>query len=537
MKKQTIWFGMMLALMAIALLTPIGAFAAGRPDHDALPAPDPEALTTIVEFTGHVERKDATIPGDWVIDGRTVHVSHQTYFNVSPATILLGDYVQVIAKQKPDGVLLALSIRKMQDQREVHFTGVIEEIADARWVVDGKTVLIVESTVILGDEPDVGDIADVLANETADGLVARRIVVTPGAHAIFFPGIIKEMAEDAWVIQTPAGEKSVKITADTVIEGDAPDVGDMVKVWANVTPEGLIATRIHVKDAPDEVHFRGRIQEMNDDSWVVAYQRVKITEDTVIEGDEPHVGDVAEVWAAPTSDGLVAARIVVTSPTRYAIVRGVVESISDTLWVIDGREVGVNEDTKIIGHPEVGDQVIAVAQVADDGSLMARSIHKIPNTPPQDRVVFSGFITEIQEPGNEGDPTMWVVTSRLEHNGEAQTWTVWVSDETDIVPDDADVQVGSWVKGYGETNEDGSVNALGVQVVAAPRISFAGEIQQRPKTGVIGDWVIEGVTVHVTDDTRVVGDPANWNGYAQGYGSLKPDGSVTAIVIGPMPGH
>lgn len=537
MKKQTIWFGMMLALMAIALLTPIGAFAAGRPDHDALPAPDPEALTTIVEFTGHVERKDATIPGDWIIDGRTVHVSHQTHFNVSPATILIGDYVQVIAKQKPDGVLLALSIRKMQDQREVHFTGVIEEIADAQWVVDGKTVLIVESTVILGDEPDVGDIADVLANETADGLVARRIVVTPGAHAIFFPGIIKKMAEDAWVIQTPAGEKSIKITADTVIEGDTPDVGDRVKVWANVTPDGLIATRIHVKDAPHEVHFRGRIQEMNDDSWVVAYQTVKITEDTVIEGDEPHVGDVAEVWAAPTPDGLVATRIVVTSPTRYAIVRGVVESISDTLWVIDGREVGVNEDTKIIGHPEVGDQVIAVAQVADDGTLMARSIYKIPNMPPQDRVVFSGFITEIQEPGNEGDPTMWVVTSRLEHNGEAQTWTVWVSDDTDIVPDDADVQVGSWVKGYGEPNEDGSVNALGVQVVAAPRISFAGEIQQRPKTGVIGDWVIEGVTVHVTDDTRVVGDPANWNGYAQGYGSLKPDGSVTAIVIGPMPGH
>ena len=264
---------------------------------------------------------------------------------------------------------------------------------------------------------------------------------------------------------------------------------------------------------------------------------VAITEDTVIEGDDPSVGDIAEVWATPTADGLVATRIVVTATNRYAVVRGVVESISDTLWVIGGHEVGVNEDTKIVGNPQVGDQVIAVVRTEDDGSLMARSIHKIPEAPPKDRVVFSGFITEIQEPANEGDPTMWVVTSSIEHNGQAQTWTVWITEDTDISPEDADVKVGSWVKGYGEPNEDGSVNALGVQVVAAPRVSFAGEIQQQPESGVIGDWVIEGVTVHVTDETRVVGDPADWNGYAQGYGTLNPDGSVTAIVIGPMPGH
>jgi hypothetical protein len=398
-------------------------------------------------------------------------------------------------------------------------------------------VLITENTVIVGDEPDVGDIADVVANETDDGLVAKRIVVVAARRSVFFPGVIKEMNDDAWVILTPAGEKTVGITADTVIEGDTPDVGDRVKVWANVTTDGLVATRILVKDTPREVHFRGRIQEMNDDSWVVAYQTVAITEDTVIEGDDPSVGDIAEVWATPTADGLVATRIVVTATNRYAVVRGVVESISDTLWVIGGHEVGVNEDTKIVGNPQVGDQVIAVVRTEDDGSLMARSIHKIPEAPPKDRVVFSGFITEIQEPANEGDPTMWVVTSSIEHNGQAQTWTVWITEDTDISPEDADVKVGSWVKGYGEPNEDGSVNALGVQVVAAPRVSFAGEIQQQPESGVIGDWVIEGVTVHVTDETRVVGDPADWNGYAQGYGTLNPDGSVTAIVIGPMPGH
>ncbi len=528
---------MLLTLSVMAFLAPVGVFAAGRPDHGMLPDPDPDAVASIIEFTGQVESKDAAIPGDWVIDGRTVHVSRWTHFNASPATILIGDHVEVRAEQRPNGVLLAISIKETQGPTQVHFTGVIEEIADDYWGVDGKTVRIVENTIILGDEPDVGDIADVVVYETNDGLVAKRIVVVTGTQSIFFPGFIKEMTEDAWVIQTPAGEKNVTITKDAVIEGDTPDVGDRVKIWAKVTADGLVAIRILVKDVPSEAHFRGRIQEMNDDFWVVAYQTVTVSEDTVIEGDDPHVGDAAEVWALSTADGLVATRILVTSTTRYAIVRGAVESISDALWVIGGRKVDVNEDTKILGHPEIGDQVIAIVRVQDDGSLMARSIHKIPDMPPQDRVVFAGFIVKIKDPPQEGDPTMWVVTSSFEHNGKAQTWAIWVSDETDIVPDDAHVQVGSWVKGYGETNEDGSINALDVQVVAAPRVSFAGEIQQKPGTGVIGDWIIEGVTVHVTDNANVVGDPSNWNGYAQGYGVLHPDGSVTAIVIGPMPGH
>lgn len=536
MKKQKIWFGMFVVILAVILLIPASVFAAGRPGHGIRPDPG-IVMTDAIEFSGQVESKDATIPGDWVIDGRTVHVTIQTRFNTSPATIQVGDYVEVKADQQADGTLLALEIKKVQGPTEVHFTGVINEIADGYWVVDDKTVAITDHTIILGDHPDVGDLADVVANDTDNGLVAKRIVVVDANRSVHFPGVIKEMAADAWVITTPAGDKTVAITADTVIEGDTPDVGDRVKVWADVTADGLVATRIMVQNTPSEVHFKGRIQEMNDDSWVVAYQTVAITADTSMEGDEPHVGDVAEVWATPTADGLVATRIVVTSTTRFAIVRGAVESQSDTLWVINGHEVGVNESTKIVGNPQVGDQVIAVVRVEDDGSLMARSIHKVPQAPPQDRVAFSGFITEIQEPANEGDPTMWVVASSVKHNGEAQTWTVWVSADTDIVPEGAEVQVGAWVKGYGEPNDDGSVNALGVQVVAAPRVSFAGEIQQQPESGVIGDWVIQGVTVHVTDATRIVGSPDAWNGYAQGYGALNPDGSVTAIVIGPMPGH
>ncbi len=530
MKKHTIWFGLLVAVLALTLLIPASVFAAGRPGHGTLPDPG-DLMNVTIEFSGQVESKADAIPGEWVIDGRTVQVTPQTAFNVNPVTIQVGDYVEVRAEVGDFGNLTALAINKVQGPNDVHFTGVIQEITDAYWIVDDTKVLITDQTVILGDHPDVGDIADVMARETDDGVEAKRIVVVDAEQTVQFPGVIKEMNDDSWLIGTPAGDQTVIITADTRIVGDTPDVGDMVKVWANVTADGLVATRIQVTDIPPEVHFKGRIQEITDEYWVVAYQKVTITQDTVIEGDEPHVGDIAEVWGEATADGIVATRIMVTATNRFAIVRGYVEEQTDAYWVISGRTVNVTEDTKIVGNPQIGDQVIAVVRVEDDGSLTARSIHKVPEAPPENRVTFSGFITEIEE----GNPAKWVVTSSYTHNGEAKTWVVWVSDETEIVPEGAEVQVGSWVKGYGEPNEDGSVNALGVQVVAAPRVSFAGEIQQKPESGVVGDWVIQGVTVHVTDATRVIGNPDNWDGYAQGYGTLNPDGSIDATVIGPMP--
>ena len=524
MNKQRIWFSLFIAMLVMALLIPASAFATGGPD----PAPGEDVVIT---FVGPVNSKSDSIPGPWVIAGRTVQVTRQTAFNVDPSEIQVGDVVEVNARVGHQGALTALAINKVQVRQTVHFSGVIQEITDAYGMVGDRKVTIVEETVIVGDEPDVGDMADVVAQETDDGLVARRIVVVDADQTVHFPGVIKEMHDDAWLIATPAGDKRVLITEDTVIEGDDPDVGDGVNVWAQATSEGLVATRIHVTDRPSQVHFMGRIQEIADDYWVVARQKVLLTPDTEIQGPEPQVGDLAEVWGEPTADGVVASRIRVISRHRFTVIRGVVEAQSETEWVIDGRTVHVNEKTRITGDPQVGDQVVAVVQAEEDGSFTARSIHKIPQSPPQDRVTFSGFVTEIEE----GSPTKWVVTRTATPNREAATWVVWVSESTQIWPKDAEVEVGSWVKGFGEPNEDESVNALAVRVVDAPRAAFAGEIQQQPASGVIGDWVIDGVTVHVTDATRVIGAPEDWGGYAQGYGVLNPDSSIDAIVIGPMP--
>jgi predicted RNA-binding protein (virulence factor B family) len=380
MKKYAKWLGIVIVLLSLLMLLPSNALATSN--HTS-PWPWPTPINfafEITTFSGEVESlPDGLVPGEWVIAGKTLYVGFGTRFNVSPATIQVGDTVQVKAFKKQDGTLIALQILKI-NPNEVKFVGVIEEINDSFWVVDGRTVIITDETVFHGDSPDVGDYAGVLAEETEEGLVAEHIMVVDAVRAVIhFPGVIRSMDESSWVVATPAGDKTITITEDTVMQGDEPDVGDRVKVWASVTlEEELIATRIVVTDTPSEVHFKGRIQEIATDYWIVARQMVLITEETTIEGDEPSVGDVAEVWATPTEDGLVGTRILVTSLQQFSVIQGVIESQEDDVWVIAGSSVVITIDTKIIGNPQVGDTVVAVVHTDADGIMVARNITKIP---------------------------------------------------------------------------------------------------------------------------------------------------------------
>ncbi len=383
MKSYAKWLGILVLLLAFLAIVPIGASAAAPGFPGPWPWFNPNTFPfEIVEFSGQVESLPAAIvPGEWIVAGQKVNVDFNTRFNVSPATIQVGDYVAVQAVKNLDGSQTALRIVKFYPN-EVRFAGIINEMGDGYWVVGDKTVIITDKTLIVGDHPDVGDKAGVVADQTPDGLVARHIAVADADRTIQFPGVIREMNDGSWVIATPAGDKTVTVNEDTVIEGDTPDVGDRVHVWATVTTDlEVIAVRIRVTDTPSEVHFKGRIQEMGDGYWMIGRQKVLITDETSIEGDEPSVGDLAEVWAQPTEDGLVGKRIVVTALNQVSVIQGVVESQSDTVWVIAGQSVVVTAETKIVGHPQVGDTVAAVVHKEADGTLVAHNISRVPQVP------------------------------------------------------------------------------------------------------------------------------------------------------------
>ncbi len=139
---------------------------------------------------------------------------------------------------------------------------------------------------------------------------------------------------------------------------------------------------------------------------------------------------------------------------------------------------------------------------------------------------FSGVIESLPATGLIGD---WVVSGT----------TVHVTDATEIDTENGAIAVGATVDVEGTAETDGSVTASQVSVQSASdddsfgEVSFYGTVESMPASGSVGDWVVSGTTVHVTDATEIntengvlgVGSSAEVQGLAES------DGSVTASSI------
>ena len=115
--------------------------------------------------------------------------------------------------------------------------------------------------------------------------------------------------------------------------------------------------------------------------------------------------------------------------------------------------------------------------------------------------------------------------------------TVHVSNSTVIDQTAGPVVVGAHVEVEGTRQGDGSMNAAKIEVKARrERVPFkriVGAVQSLPNTtNLIGDWVVNGITVHVGERTRidhehgaiVVGTIVEVIGVSQSDGSLNARG-------------
>jgi hypothetical protein len=136
-------------------------------------APAPETIS----FAGMVQSKSQA---EWTIDGHTVSVTAQTQIEGSIQT---GDTVDVSAERMADGSLRAQKISLVQSNwdgggdsgESYEFTGRVESISSAQWVIAGRVVLIDSHTDIEGS-PEVGDRVQVKVFTKADGsLQAEKI--------------------------------------------------------------------------------------------------------------------------------------------------------------------------------------------------------------------------------------------------------------------------------------------------------------------------------------------------------------------------
>lgn len=158
---------------------------------------------------------------------------------------------------------------------------------------------------------------------------------------------------------------------------------------------------------------------------------------------------------------------------------GKVERIGAS-WRIAGRSFLTNENTIIVGHPQVGDWVAFEARILPDGARFADRIVLVARA-PENRFEFSGTVGAIGE-------TEWTIAGRV----------VRVDEQTEI---DNNIQVGDQVEVKGGIAQDGMLWAAQISLVEEPELTFKFIGITESITDTV--WTISGITVTVDASTQI----------------------------------
>ena len=134
---------------------------------------------------------------------------------------------------------------------------------------------------------------------------------------------------------------------------------------------------------------------------------------------------------------------------------------------------------------------------------------------------FTGVIESLPASGLVGD---WTVSGTVVH----------VSDATEVNQDAGAAVVGATVDVEGSQETDGSVTADQIEVKEAADddslgdVEFHGTIESLPDPYPVGDWVVSGRTVHVTDLAVIENDAENGDGGGGGDAMTGDQGTDTS---------
>ena len=297
---------------------------------------------------------------------------------------------------------------------------------------------------------------------------------------------------------------------NTVIVGN-PQVGDLVRVQGHLLADGgrVADLIVLLQQAPtNRFTLTGVVETVGASAWIVAGQTIVVNTETEIDEDIV-VGDEVRVEGIIAPGGtLIAQQIIFNEvpegfPFHFA---GVVQSISAEVWVISGQTIDLDEDSQVIGSPEVGDVVAVHGLILDDDIWLAHAIRLLEDQEPD--FDFTGTVNSI-------DP--WVV-SGIGFN--TAPWTV-------IEPD---INVGDLVRVRGTISTDGTWVATSIQLLDDPDsqiISIVGTVAS------IDPWVINGLTLIVDGSTIIMGD-VGVGTVVRAQIELLPDGTWHVLRIRPV---
>ncbi len=214
------------------------------------------------EFTGRIESFPSGFIGDWIIGGRTVHVTALTRIKQEDSPVAIGAFAKVEGFLRPDGSIDATKIEIEDDQEEFEFKGTIESFPSGligAWVVGGRTVHVTASTRIEQEDGAVavGAIVEVEGFLRPDGSIdAKKIEVKSsvgGGGRINFKGTVESLPGSGLIGDWRVSGRIVHVSASTRIkQKKGPvEVGADVKVHGIQLGDGSIEGRkIQLRKSP-----------------------------------------------------------------------------------------------------------------------------------------------------------------------------------------------------------------------------------------------------------------------------------------------
>src|SRR2546423_5783348 len=288
--------------------------------------------------------------------------------------------------------------------------------------------------------------------------------------------------------------------------------------------------------------------------WIVGSRTVHVTSSTIIDQEDGAIvlGSLVEVKGTVRSDGSVDATKIETedapettpsprpspSPGCHEF-EGTIQSLPNTQgfigdWTVGGRTVHVTSATILRteeGSIAVGSFVEVKGCVQQDGSINATLI-EVERNSANNTTPFFEFFGTVQTLPAQGFVGDWTVGGRTLH----------VTSNTQIVRGERPLVVGSFVRVLGALQSDGSINASTIQVKRSLNtgrrvnfFEFFGQVGALPSgSNLIGDWTVNNVTVHVSQNTHIVQEanqPVTVGSRVVVVGTQRPDLSLDASKI------
>lgn len=293
--------------------------------------------------------------------------------------------------------LTGASIAALPQLGEVFFTGTVQAISDTS-VQIADIAFRTDDQTSWAQNLAVGSAVRVRALELPD--LTRYAVDVQSAEGFSasasqvefnFRDVVVSMSDTRWVI----GSRTVLVDANTLIDTSIL-VGNLVEVEGRLVNGELLAGKIKLEDSgsvtpmPEVtplpagqavIELTGKLVAIDSTSLQLGGLTFAINLATEIK-DSPAVGDIVNVEGTRAADGSLTALEVQLvdfdklpeSGVVNAEIKGTVDSIGASLWVIGGFNVAVNTTTEVSSSLAVGSFAKAEGTLQADGSLLARQI-------------------------------------------------------------------------------------------------------------------------------------------------------------------